>query len=1036
MVKRHLSLFLAVIMVVSAILPLNVYAAVKTYEVIFMSEDDEILSSITVNKGSYVDESEIPAFPKGTSGHEDYIEEPGGKEHASYSWDSDPLTTPINANTVFTRVKSTEKHDYDFGKPQFKFQANSKSGLMAFYECSKCGSVGEVGVEIITKESNMSQGIKIRVDASAIGGNGIAYEGYLDVGQLQTIVNLMQKVGVPIPGWVNTVLSVADKVLDAADKIKEQTSTCSKEGHLYGENPTYTWSENKATCIARFECTREDCQTNYDGHYVEKAMNVTGPTYSNATCTENGEETYKASVQFQRGRDLDWEEYKTETKSVWQKKLGHNYTKVSNNNATCFEDGTYYRLCTRCGVKTADLVDTGTKKEHLVGRTVRENEVPATCTSKGSYNSVKYCVYCNTKLSDESVETDMLEHTPKAAVKENFTDSTCSALGSYDLVTRCADCNAVLQSEHKTIPKKSCTRRLIIEGATSSTCTTGGTYTQIDKCVECGKVYGSTTINLEPTAHDYENVTVVKPTCENEGRIDRVCKVCGYTIENAEIPDSLGGHNIELDSEIPATCASKGEKVYKCTNPDCDYVETEEIEKTANHTWDPNEIIEEPDCINYGTRTAVCTVCGTKKTTQIERTEHNYISVVTPATCTDRGYTTHTCSICGDVYIDSFSDAKGHKLGAVIRENEKDATCAEDGYYENVIKCSECGEELMRDEVEVPAKSHKFTKRIVKPTCISEGYTTYKCQNDACNHTEYTSAPKAITDHTPATAVKENVVKATCLEKGSYDSVVYCSYCKKELSRTAKVEKAKGHSWDNGVITKQPTTTESGIKLYTCKGCRITREEVIPKLTVKEATPSDKQADSASVNKTIRKPENIRTISQFNKKRLLILFDKVDGAQNYRVMYRKAGTKKWNYAWTDGATEYYLKNLKKGGLYEFMFAAYKKNSKNEWERGAYSKTSFRYYYKEKIKKVKAGKKSVTVKWTKDKNSIGYELFYATNPEMTNRKKIVINNKNTTSYTIKKLKKGKKYYIRVRSIKKLKNRRYTGEFSSQKKIKAK
>ena len=153
-------------------------------------------------------------------------------------------------------------------------------------------------------------------------------------------------------------------------------------------------------------------------------------------------------------------------------------------------------------------------------------------------------------------------------------------------------------------------------------------------------------------------------------------------------------------------------------------------------------------------------------------------------------------------------------------------------------------------------------------------------------------------------------------------------------------------------------------------------------------------------------------------------------------MYRKAGTKKWNYAWTDCKTEYYLKNLKTGGLYEFMFAAYKKNAKNVWERGAYSKISTRYYKKQTIKKLTAGKKSIKVNWSYDKNSNGYELFYSTTPDMTKRKRIVIKNKKTPSYTIKKLKSGKKYYIRVRSIKKKNGKSFIGEYSSQKKIKAK
>ena len=43
-----------------------------------------------------------------------------------------------------------------------------------------------------------------------------------------------------------------------------------------------------------------------------------------------------------------------------------------------------------------------------------------------------------------------------------------------------------------------------------------------------------------------------------------------------------------------------------------------------------------------------------------EECEHSYTSVVTDPTCTEKGYTTHTCEKCGDSYKDSYVDATGH----------------------------------------------------------------------------------------------------------------------------------------------------------------------------------------------------------------------------------------------------------------------------------------------------------------------------------------------------------------------------------------
>lgn len=46
-----------------------------------------------------------------------------------------------------------------------------------------------------------------------------------------------------------------------------------------------------------------------------------------------------------------------------------------------------------------------------------------------------------------------------------------------------------------------------------------------------------------------------------------------------------------------------------------------------------------------------------------------------------------------------------------------------------------------------------------------------------------------------------------------------------------RVKTGAVHTWDNGVVTKEPTTTETGIKTYTCTfdGCGATKTETLPK---------------------------------------------------------------------------------------------------------------------------------------------------------------------------------------------------------------
>ena len=64
--------------------------------------------------------------------------------------------------------------------------------------------------------------------------------------------------------------------------------------------------------------------------------------------------------------------------------------------------------------------------------------------------------------------------------------------------------------------------------------------------------------------------------------------------------------------------------------------------------------------------------------------EHTYAHVVTAPTCTERGYTTHTCTDCGDSYVDTYTDALGHDWGEWVYNN--DATKETDGTRTRVCK--------------------------------------------------------------------------------------------------------------------------------------------------------------------------------------------------------------------------------------------------------------------------------------------------------------------------------------------------------------
>ncbi|WP_022763596.1 fibronectin type III domain-containing protein [Butyrivibrio sp. AD3002] len=93
----------------------------------------------------------------------------------------------------------------------------------------------------------------------------------------------------------------------------------------------------------------------------------------------------------------------------------------------------------------------------------------------------------------------------------------------------------------------------------------------------------------------------------------------------------------------------------------------------------------------------------------------------------------------------------------------------------------------------------------------------------------------------------------------------------------------------------------------------------------------------------------------------------------------------------------------------------------------------------KLSKPKAGKKSITIKWKKQtaKGIKGYEIQYSTDKDFkTNVKKVTITKAKTETKTIKKLKSGKKYYVRIRTYKKVSGEKVYSNWSTPKSVKVK
>ena len=89
-----------------------------------------------------------------------------------------------------------------------------------------------------------------------------------------------------------------------------------------------------------------------------------------------------------------------------------------------------------------------------------------------------------------------------------------------------------------------------------------------------------------------------------------------------------------------------------------------------------------------------------------------------------------------------------------------------------------------------------------------------------------------------------------------------------------------------------------------------------------------------------------------------------------------------------------------------------------------------------IKKLSAGRKSITVSFKKADSVSGYQIQYSTDKSYKNKKTVSFSNPKTAKKTIKNLKAKKKYYVRIRAYKKVSKKTYYSSWSKSKSVKTK
>ena len=184
--------------------------------------------------------------------------------------------------------------------------------------------------------------------------------------------------------------------------------------------------------------------------------------------------------------------------------------------------------------------------------------------------------------------------------------------------------------------------------------------------------------------------------------------------------------------------------------------------------------------------------------------------VVTAPTCTTGGYTTYTCSECGEVYTGNKTSALGHRENS--GEITKQPTCTENGT--RTYRCANCN--MLMSSVTIWALGHSLDPNdkgtvTQEATCVTEGIRSYRCTR--CDGV-------AKTERIEPTGHKEVLLEAimpTCSAEGRTEGTV-CSVCG-EILRAPTTLAKKSHIYTTTVTKADVAKKKNGKIVSVCSVC-------------------------------------------------------------------------------------------------------------------------------------------------------------------------------------------------------------------------
>ena len=510
--------------------------------------------------------------------------------------------------------------------------------------------------------------------------------------------------------------------------------------------------------------------------------------------------------------------------------LGH----TPGTAATCTDP----QNCTVCGDK-------------LVSSNGHAPGAAATCTTN------QICLVCQIEL------TPAYGHTP---ITDVAVAPTCTATGLTE-GSHCSICNHVFVAQ-ETVAAFGHTD--VIDAAIAATCTATCTATGLTEgkhCSVCNEVLIAQT-TVAAKGHNEVTDEAVTPTCTATGLTEgKHCSVCESILTQQQV---LPANGHDYHPALPTIACTNIPISYQCSTCNNTYQErsqeiSADFEVCYWSYYDTNRYVQDVLIFNsiaggYGkysisiTYTNVIGEIFNYSYTNIEDLQEwfflgdcswvqyifwDYNKSSAHIVITDElglsttykiifpclpsyNYLDDTNAYTSDVILDIQVEATCHSFSEW--KTVKAATCTEKGEQERACSCGE------KETQSIDTVAHtEVIDEAVAPSCVETGLMEGK-HCSVCNEIIIAQTEIPANGHTNGGFITENYVDSTCKVEGSYDEVVYCSVCEKELSRTEKIIELKEHIEVIDPAVSSTCTTTGKTEGKHCDACGeiIIAQETVP----------------------------------------------------------------------------------------------------------------------------------------------------------------------------------------------------------------